>query len=85
MLIVVGFGLGKRVGCVAVRLLKRPACSDGCFVPQRGMRPDVVVVIAPQSQLLAGVREAVEALLIQALVRCPASDACIAERGADCR
>ena len=32
------------------------------------MRPDIVVVIAPDGQFLAGIREAVEYLLIQALV-----------------
>ena len=32
------------------------------------MRPDVVVVIAPERQLLAGIREAVEDLLIQTFI-----------------
>ena len=85
MLIVVGFGLGKRAGCVAVRLLKRPARFGRGLVPQRGKRPDVVVVIAPEGQFLTSIYEAVEDLLIEAFIRCPASDACIAERGADCR
>jgi hypothetical protein len=49
------------------------------------MRPDVVVVIVPQSPLLAGIHEAVDGLLIQAFIGCPAADACIAERGAGCR
>ena len=84
MLIVVGFGLGKRAGCGAVRL-KRPARFCRGFVSKRGMRPDVVVIIAPEGQFLTSLCEAVEDLLIEAFVRCPASDACIAERGAGCR
>ena len=67
-LIVVGIGLGKRAACVALRLLKRPARFGGCQVAQRRMRPDIVIVIAPDGQFLAGIREAVEDLLIQALV-----------------
>ena len=57
--IILGFGFGKRAGCGAVRVLKRPARFVGCQVAKRGMRPDVVVVIAPQSQFLAGIRKAV--------------------------
>ena len=67
-MIVVGFGLGKRAGCVALKLLKRPACSDGGLVAKRGMRPDIVAIVTPEGQFLAGIREAVEYLLIQALV-----------------
>ena len=67
-MIVVGLGLGKRAGCGALRLLKHPACSDRGFVPERGMRPNVVVVVAPQSQLLAGIGEAVEDLLVEAFI-----------------
>ena len=68
MLIVVGFGLGKRGGCGAVRLLKRPARFVGCQVAQRRMRPDIVIVIAPDGQFLAGIREAVEDLFIQTFI-----------------
>ena len=60
---VVGFGLGKRAGCVAGRFLKRPARYGRGFVPQRGMRSNVVVVVTPQRQLLAGISETVEDLI----------------------
>ena len=68
MLIVVGFGLGNRAGCVAGRFLNRPARYGRGFVPQRGMRSNVVVVVTPQRQLLAGIGEAVEYLIVQAFV-----------------
>ena len=35
VLIVVGFGLGKRAGRGALKLLKRPARFGRCFVPER--------------------------------------------------
>jgi hypothetical protein len=84
-LIVVGFGLGKRGGFGAVRLRKRLARFCLGFVAQRGMRPDVVVVIAPQRQLLAGIAEAVEYLFIRAFIRYPATHVYMRERGAGCR
>ena len=64
----VGFGLGKRAGRGALRLLKRPARVVWGLVTQRGMGPDVVVVIAPEGQLAAGIGQAVEDLLVQAFV-----------------
>ena len=67
-LIVVGFGLGKRAGRGALRLLKRPVRVGRGLVAQRGMGPDVVVVIAPEGQLAAGIGQAVEDLLVQAFV-----------------
>jgi hypothetical protein len=51
----VGFGLGKRAGRVAIKKLKRPARFSWGLVSQRGMRPDVVVVVAPESQFAAGI------------------------------
>ena len=65
---VVGFGLGKRAGRGALRLLKRPARFCWRLVGQRGMRADVVVVVSPKGQLAAGVSQAVEDLLVQAFV-----------------
>ena len=38
------------------------------MVAQRGMRPDVVVVVSPEGQLSAGISQAVEDLLVQAFV-----------------
>ena len=67
-LIVVGFGLGKRAGRGALRLVKRPARFCWRLVAQRGMRPDGVVVVAPEGQLAAGIDQAVEELLVQAFV-----------------
>ena len=67
-LIVVGFGLGKRTGRGALRLLKRPSRFCRGLVGQRGMRPDVVVVVAPEGQLAAGISQAVEDLFVEAFV-----------------
>lgn len=67
-LIVVGFRLGKRAGRGALRLLKRPARFCRRLVAQRGMRSDGVVVVSPQGQLSAGIGQAVEDLLVQAIV-----------------
>jgi hypothetical protein len=60
--------LGKRAGRGAIRLLKRPARFCWRLVAQRGMRPDVVVVVSPDCQLSTGVGQAVEDLLVQAFV-----------------
>lgn len=49
-------------------MFKRPARFCGRLVAQRGMRPDVVVVVAPQGQRAAGIGQAVEDLLVEALV-----------------
>ena len=67
-LVIVGFGCGKRAWCCALRLLNRPARFCRGFVAQRGLRPDFVVVIAPEGELLAGVGEAVEDRFIQAFI-----------------
>ena len=64
----VGFGLGKRAGRGALRLLKRSARVGRGLVAQRGMGPDVVVVVTPQGQLAAGISQAVEDLLVQAFI-----------------
>lgn len=61
----VGFGLGKRAGRGALRLLKRPARVGRGLVAQRGMGPDIVVVIAPEGQRAAGIGQAVEDLLVE--------------------
>jgi hypothetical protein len=65
---VVGFGLGKRAGCGALRLLKRSARFCGGLGAERGMRPEVVVVVTPKGQLAAGVCQAVEDLFVQAFI-----------------
>ena len=65
---VVSFGSGKRAGCGALGLLKRPARFCRGFVSKRGMWPDVVVVIPPEGQFLAGIRKAVEDRLPQARI-----------------
>ena len=62
-MIFVGFGLGKRAGCGALKLFKRPARFCRGLVPQRGRRPDIFVVITPEGQLLAGISETVEDLI----------------------
>ena len=49
-------------------MLKRSARFCRGFVSQRGMRPDVVVVVAPQGQLTAGISQAVEDLFVQAFI-----------------
>jgi hypothetical protein len=67
-LIVGGFGSGKRAGLGAFKFLKRPVRFGGCLVSQRGMRPDVVVVVAPEGQFAADICQAVEDLLIEAFV-----------------
>ena len=69
----VGFGLGKRAGRGALRLLKRPARFCRGFVSQRGMRPDVVVIVAPEGQLAPGISQTVEDLLVQ-VIRPPTLD-----------
>ena len=67
-LIGIGFGLGKRAGRGALGWLARPARFCGGNSAERGMRPDVVVVVAPEGQRPAGVGQAVEDLLVQAFV-----------------
>ena len=66
--------LGKRARRGAVKLLKRPARFERRSVPERGMRPDGVVIVAPERQFSAGVIQGVENLLVQELVHCPAGD-----------
>ena len=65
VLILVGLVLGKRAERGAIRLLKRSARFCRGLVGQRGMRPDVVVVVSPDGQLAAGISQAVEDLLVQ--------------------
>ena len=60
--------LGKRAGRRALKLLKRPARFERRLVSQRRMRPDGIVIVAPDRQLPAGVLQGVEDLLIQKLV-----------------
>ena len=60
--------LGKRAGRGALKLLKRPARFERCLVPERGMRSDGVVIVAPERQLPAGVVQGIEDLLVQKLV-----------------
>ena len=67
-LILVGFGCGKRAGRGTLRLLKRSARVGRGLVAQRGMGPDVVVVVAPEGQFAAGISQAVEDFLVQAFV-----------------
>ena len=64
-LIVVGFGLGKLAGRGALRFLKRPARVVWGLVTQRGMRPDVVVIVSPQGQRAASISQAIEYLFVQ--------------------
>ena len=47
---------------------KRPARFERRQVVERGMRPDGVVVVAPEGDLAAGVVQGVEDLLVQQLV-----------------
>lgn len=47
---VVGFWLDKRAVRGALRLLKRPGRFCRSLVAQRGMRPDVIVVVSPERQ-----------------------------------
>lgn len=70
----VGFGLGKRAGRGALRLLKRSARVGRGLVAQRGMGPDVVVVVAPEGQFAAAISQAVEDFLVQAFVAQAAVD-----------
>lgn len=60
--------LGKRVGRGASKLLKRPARCERRLVSQRRVRPDGVVIVAPERQLAPGVVQSVEYLLVQELV-----------------
>lgn len=66
---VFGFSVGrKRAGRGARKLLKRSARLLRCLVAQRGVRPDCVVVIAPEGQLAPGVVQAVEDLFVQEFI-----------------
>ena len=49
-------------------LSNRPARFCWRFVAQRGMRPDVVVVVSPDGQLALGIGQAVEYLFVVAFV-----------------
>ena len=64
----VGFGLGMRAGRGALRLLKRPARFCGGLVARRGMRPDIVMVVAPEGQFATGIGQAVEDFLVEAFI-----------------
>jgi len=57
--------LGKRAGRGALKLLKRPVRFEWRLVPKRGIRPDGVVIVAPERQLPAGVVQGIEDLLVQ--------------------
>jgi hypothetical protein len=67
-LIVVGFVCGKRAGRGVIKRLKRPTRFCGGLVVQRGMRPDIVVVVAPESQGSAGICQTVEDLFVETFV-----------------
>ena len=84
-MIVVGFGLGKCSGRVALKYLKRPARLCGGLGPERGMPPDIVAVVTPQGRLAAGIGQAVEYLFVEAFIRCPAAHVYMRERGAGFR
>jgi hypothetical protein len=47
--------LGKHVVCGALKLLKRLTRFGRRFVPERGVRPDLVVVVPSKRQFSAGV------------------------------
>ena len=49
-------------------MLKRSARVCRGLVAQRGMRPDVVVVVAPDGQFAPGISQAVKDFLVQAFV-----------------
>ena len=49
-------------------MLKRSARVGRGLVAQRGMGPDVVVVVAPEGQFAAGIGQAFEDFLVQAFV-----------------
>ena len=51
--IILGFGLSKRAGRGALKLLKRPARFCRRFVAKRRVRPDIVVVVSLERQLSA--------------------------------
>ena len=61
-------GSGKCAGRGAFKLLKRPARFCGRLVFQRRVRPDIVIVVAPERQLSAGVPEAIEQLFVQKFI-----------------
>lgn len=67
-LVVGGWCHGKRAGRRAIRERKRPARFERRQVAERGVRPDGVVVVAPQGDLAARVVQGVEDLLVQQLI-----------------
>ena len=48
--------------------VKRLARLRGRFVSKRGMRPDVVVIIAPERELETGIVQRIEQRFIEAFV-----------------
>ena len=62
-----GLGQARRARSPQIAQALGPRFS-GCFVAQRRVWPDVVVIIAPQAQFSPSIAEAVEYLLIQAFV-----------------
>lgn len=67
-LVVGGWFHGKRAGRGAIRERKRPARFERRQVAERGVRPDSVVVVAPEGDLSARVVQGVEDLLIQQFI-----------------
>ena len=67
-MVVGGWCDGKRAGRRAIRERKRPARFERRQVAERGVRPDGVVVVAPQDDLAARVVQGVEDLLVQQLI-----------------
>lgn len=59
--IILGFGLGKRAGPRAIKVLKRPARFCWRLVPNRRVQPDVFVV---GRQLSAGVLRVIERFVV---------------------
>lgn len=76
VLIVVGFGCGKRGGRGAVKLLMRSARFCWGLVAELRMRPDIVVIVAPERQGSAGICQGIEDLLVEAFV---AQTGCVAQ------
>jgi hypothetical protein len=59
---------GKCAGREALRLLKRPARLLRCLVAQGRVRPDDVVVVAPEGQLSPCVVQSAEDFLVQQFI-----------------
>lgn len=65
-LIGTGFGCGKRAGRAAIKQLNRPLRFCWGRAAQRGLRPDLVVVVSPQGPRVAVINEAAEDIFVEA-------------------